>query len=262
MGLTMGPEGLAITKRAIDVMADGGIEAELCGVAPPDDGAASEDVPDLLMIWMSPGFPVGAFAFSHGLEKLVEDGVVCDRGHLEAWLSDLATMGSLRNDLILLAETWRGASERSAERVMNVSELALALQPSAERYLETVTQGAAFHQTVGAAWPAPGAVLHEGREIAYPVAVGLAAAQHGLPLAPTLNCYAIAFVSNLVSAAIRLSVIGQTDGQRTLAALLPLCRRVSAGAAAQSLYDLGSATIASDLASLFHETQYSRLFRS
>lgn len=225
-------------------------------------GGGQTAVPDLLLIWMSPSFPVGAFAFSHGLEKLVEDGIITGRHDLDEWLADLASIGSLRNDLILAAEAWRAAMALDALRLETASELALALQPSSERHLEAVTQGGSFLAAVRAAWPAPGLDMHRDGEVAYPIAVGLAAAAHGLPLRPVLSAYAVAFASNLVSAAIRLSVLGQTDGQRVLAAMLPLCREAAARAEMRSLDDLGSATLRTDLASLFHETQYSRLFRS
>ena len=99
-------------------------------------------------------------------------------------------------------------------------------------------------------------------EIAYPVAVGLAAGAHGLTLDITLEAFALSFVSNLVSAAVRLGPIGQTDGQRVIAALLPDLRRCATFALDATLGDLGSACVRSDIASMVHETQYSRLFRS
>ena len=149
--------------------------------------------------------------------------------------------------------------------LVGVNELALALQPSAERRLETVTQGTAFLATLTAAWPCPplsavSAVI--AAEAAFPVAVGAGTAAHSVSLEGTLHGYAIAFVSNLVSAAIRLSIVGQTDGQRVVAALTPALQRQSIAALTATLDDIGGATLRSDLASLAHETQYSRLFRS
>lgn len=242
------------------------------------DGAGRPDVVDadtrsapasphaLLQIWLSPAFPVGAFAYSHGLEQAAEFGWVRDRATLQAWLADLITDGSLRNDLIFLVHAWRGACERQDAALPEVVEQALAFQPSAERYLETTQQGRSFLTQIESAWPAPvltrlWPVLH-GNEIAYPVAVGIAAAAHGIPIADTLRAYALAFAGNLVSAAIRLSVIGQTDGQRIIACLLPTLETAARFAPTAALDDLGGAAFRSDIASLAHETQYSRLFRS
>jgi urease accessory protein len=195
----------------------------------------------------------------------VEQGWVRDQPTLVEWLSDLVVHGSIRNDMILLAETWRCARDGRWPDVGEVNALALAMQPSAERHLETVTQGNAFLETVRAAWGCVGldAVARTvAPDVAYPVAVGAAAAVHGLPLGETLNGFGTAAVSNLTSAAIRLSAVGQTDAQRTIAALLPDLVTGAAAAGHASLDDLGGAVYRSDIASLAHETQYTRLFRS
>lgn len=219
--------------------------------------------PAELFLWLSPAFPVGGFAFSHGLEKLVEDGIVSDRASLGAWLTDLATSGSLRNDLLLLAEAWRAVQANDPARLFAAAELAAALQPGAERQLETLTQGRGFGAACTAAWDVANlALLAERNRLAYPVAVGAAAADRSIPLEPTLDAYTLGFCSNLMSAAIRLSVIGQFDGQRVLADLLPILKAAALDAAAGTLDDLGGACFASDLASLAHETQHVRLFRS
>lgn len=230
--------------------------------APAPAGHALVLIPDLLLIWLSPSFPVGAFAFSHGLEMAVEDRLVAGLGDLESWLEDVTARGSLRNDLILVAEAWRAVCACDEARLRSAADLALALQPSAERYLETVTQGNAFRATLNAAWPITPRAFPSDVDIAYPIAVAIGAAGHGMALAPLLEAYAVSFLSNLVSAAIRLGVIGQTDGQRTLASLLAPCRAAAVAAASSSLDDLGGATFAADLMSLRHESQYSRLFRS
>jgi urease accessory protein len=216
------------------------------------------------MAWLSPAFPVGAFAYSHGLEFAHEAGDLPGRAALEAWLADLLARGSGRNDAILLAAAWRAAGAGDAAGLASVNELALALQPSAERLLETTTQGNAFVAALLAAWPAPGlALLQEiGTDIAYPVAVGAAAAAHELPLIETVEAFLLAFAANLVSAAVRLGIVGQTDGQRVTAALAPRAAGIAAESPGWTLDDLGSATLRSDLASLRHETQYTRLFRS
>jgi urease accessory protein len=224
------------------------------------DGGA---FPAELFLWLSPAFPVGGFAFSHGLEKLVEDGIVADRASLSAWLTDLATSGSLHNDLLLLAEAWRAVQANDPARFLAVAELAAALQPGAERQLESLTQGRGFGAACTAAWEVPSlALLAHSNRLAYPIAVGAAAADRNILLAPTLEAYALGFCSNLMSAAIRLSVIGQFDGQRVLADLLPILKAAARDAASGTLDDLGGACFASDLASLAHETQHVRLFRS
>jgi len=101
-----------------------------------------------------------------------------------------------------------------------------------------------------------------GNEVAYPVAVGVAAASHEIPLQVTLESYLLAVVTNFVSAAVRLIPLGQTDGIKIVARLTPKVREMAARAEKSSLDDVGGAAIRSDIASMKHETQYTRLFRS
>lgn len=225
----------------------------------------TDTLPAELFLWLSPAFPVGGFAFSHGLEKLVEDRAVTDKASLLTWLADLAQNGSLHNDLLLLAEAWRAARAQDRARLAAAADLAAALQPGAERQMETLTQGRGFVATCLAAWEVPNLTFLAQRalnRIAYPICIGTAAADRSVGLLPTLEAYALAFCSNLTSAAIRLSVIGQFDAQRIHAALTPLLKTAALNATAGCLEDLGSACFASDFAALAHETQHTRLFRS
>src|SRR5258707_529887 len=98
--------------------------------------------------------------------------------------------------------------------------------------------------------------------IVYPVAVGLVSAAHAIPLTPTMHAFFHALASNWISAAARLVPLGQTDSQRVLALLEPIVAATAARALQASIDDLGSASFRADLASMRHETQYTRLFRS
>ncbi|WP_460448331.1 urease accessory protein UreF [Alsobacter sp. SYSU BS001988] len=218
-----------------------------------------------LLVWLSPAFPVGAFAYSHGLEWAVETGQVSDAASAQAWIADLLDAGSGRNDAVLLAAAHRAASAGDMGALGAVAELALALQPSRERRLEAAAQGNAFMIAVRSAWPCAAVDSFAAAwndDVAYPVALGVAAAGHGAPLGAVLEAALLAFVGNVVSAVVRLGPIGQTDGQKIIAAMLPHVRAAAAFAAASSLDDVGGAAYRSDIASLRHETQYSRLFRS
>ncbi|GAA0312589.1 urease accessory protein UreF [Rhodovulum strictum] len=206
-----------------------------------------------LVQWLSPAYPVGAFAYSHGLEWAVQEGAVTDAASLRDWLADLLDHGAGRSDAILLAAAYNAADTAA---LAQIDATARAFQPSAERLLETTAQGAAFAQITAAIWPAdlPG--------FTYPVALGRAARLHDLPLVLTARMYLHAFTSNLVSAGIRLIPIGQTEGQTVLSALTPLCAEVAEAATALTLDDLASTAFLADIASMNHETQYSRLFRT
>jgi urease accessory protein len=218
-----------------------------------------------LLAWLSPTYPVGAYAYSHGLEWAIEAGAVTDETSLAAWLGDVLDLGAGRNDAILLAAAYEAAARGDLAALADVNDLALALAPSAELRLETRQQGRSFVGATLAAWPAPplAALVDSLRdEIAYPVAVGLSAAAHSLPLAPTLEAFLLAFMQNLVSTAVRLAPIGQTGGTRVLAALAPAVVALARQMPDLTTDDIGGATFRADLGSFLHESQYTRLFRS
>lgn len=204
----------------------------------------------ILHAWFSPAYPVGAFSYSHGLEWAIETGQVTDRDSLQAWVADLVEFGAGHSDAILVCASWH------ADNPATVAELAEALSPSRERNLETMAQGAAFARTTAAVWDL------ELPTMPYPVAVGRAARLLGIDLAPILPLFIQAFAANIISAGVRLIPLGQTDGQRITSTLMPLCASIAAVAETQSIDDIGSATFQTDIASMLHETQYTRLYRS
>lgn len=209
------------------------------------------------MTWLSPTYPVGAFSYSHGIERAIHDGVIADRSSLVVWLTELLERGSAWNDAVLLAAAWRGEQD-------DVAEVAEAMAGSRERHMETVLQGEAFAAAMGD-WTGgePTNGLADLRlDAAYPVEVGRAAASHGIELGPALTGYLHAFVSNLVQAAVRLVPLGQRAGVGAMADLEPVIIEASRRAATSSLDDLGSATFMSEITAMKHETQYSRVFRS
>ncbi|MGX5802934.1 urease accessory protein UreF [Bradyrhizobium sp. Arg314] len=211
-----------------------------------------------LMAWLSPAFPVGGFSYSHGLERAVHDGLIGDREDLARWLETLVEMGSAWNDAVLFAESWRRA--RDGGDLAEVAALTEALAGSQERHLETMLQGTAFLEAASA-WSSP-ALERLPADCPYCVAVGAVAGSGGIGLSEALSAFLQAFFSNLVQAAIRLGVIGQTDAVALLAGFEPLALMTASRAAASSLDDLGGAAINSDIMAMKHETQYSRLFRA
>lgn len=197
--------------------------------------------------WMSPAYPVGSFAWSHGLENAVARGQVRDAASLQDWLAVVLEQGSGRSDALLLCAAHRGE---------DVAELAAALAPSRERLMETMQQGAAFAAITRAVW---GLDL---RDAAYPVVVGRAAGMMGLPVVATAQVYLFSFASALTQAAQRLMPLGQTKGQQVLAALASLCQALGEVAASLGVDDIGASAFAIDIASMRHEVQEPRIFRS
>lgn len=214
-----------------------------------------------LFAWLSPSYPVGCYAYSHTLEWAVEAGDVTDEKTLVAWLIDLLTLGLGRNDAILLSHAYRAVEQKDRSALEALNELALALSPSSELYLETSQQGRSFLDATLAAWPSSRLLPLDG-DVAFPVAIGIAAAAHGIPLPITAEAYLFGLVQTLVSAAIRLAPIGQTAGIRVSAALADTVRDVARQGLNLSLDEIGGSTFRADLGSFHHENQYTRLFRS
>jgi urease accessory protein len=209
------------------------------------------------MTWLSPAFPVGAFSYSHGIERAVHDGLISDKTSLQDWLVDFINHGSVWNDAVLFAAGWRDGD--TGGNCLELSELGEAMAGSKERHMETMLQGSAFLQAIGHWGNAESGVA---KEMPYPVAVAIVAAQNQVACEPALAAYLHAVVSNLIQGAVRLVPLGQSHGVSLMAAMETQILAVTERAARSSLDDLGSAAIMSDIMAMQHETQYSRVFRS
>jgi urease accessory protein len=203
-----------------------------------------------LVQWLSPAFPTGGFAYSHGLEAVIADQDVTDAPALRRWLSEVLEFGAGRQDAILLVQALR------CNDPVPLDQLARALQPSAERLSETLEQGTAFARTVAGltGLDLPPACL--------PVAVGMAARPLGLPEAQVVALYLHAFASNLTSVAMRFMPLGQAAGQGVLASLHPLIDAMAAESVGWTLDDLGASALGADMAAMTHETMDVRIFRT
>ena len=202
-----------------------------------------------LIQWLSPAFPTGGFAYSHGLEQVMCEGVR-DAGAVAAWVSDVLRHGGGWNDAVILSLTLRG------EDADMLTDLARAMAGSAERLSETMDQGRAFAATVAALTGTP----HSPQPL--PVAVGLATRRLDLPVAEIVAHYLHGFAANLISAATRFLPLGQAQAQGALAGLHPLIADLAARAAKADLEVLETGCFGADLAAMRHETLDVRIFRT
>jgi urease accessory protein len=218
-----------------------------------------------LMAWLSPAYPVGAFSYSSGIEWAVEAGDIKDAETLRQWLAAMLAEGGGFCDAVLFVHAHRAIAKSDDAALRDVAALAAALVPSKERFLETTAQGRAFLDATKAAWPCPALVRLQDAwpgAVALPVAVAVACAGHDIACEPALGAFLQALTANWISAGVRLIPLGQTDGQRVLAALEATVAAAAERALATPLDEIGSATFRADLATMWHETQYTRLFRS
>ena len=203
-----------------------------------------------VMQWMSPAFPIGAFAYSHGLEWAIDKDHVSNGEKLQKWITDLLEYGSLRTDAIFISLILRGHDVRK------MNELSMALCPAGERLLETKLQGSAFAKVIEDVWQ------QDIGELSLPIAVALAAKNQSIEQDLILPAYLHAFCSNLISAAIRLIPIGQTEGQRIMLELYPTISDLVKTASESEIDDLNSACFFSDVSAMEHEHLQPRIFKT
>jgi urease accessory protein len=221
-----------------------------------------------LQSWLSPIFPTGSYSYSHGLEWAVETEHVHDRTSLVDWLAADLRYGSGRNEAIFFSTAWSCAADDDRAKLLEVAELAAAFRGTAEFALESAQQGSACRATLSQVWCDPllewlwEALSDRDVPSAAAVVLGIRSAQQGVPLVVALPAFLQSYIANLVTAGVRLIPLGQTDGQFAIAALEDAVLATSAFASSAGLEDLGSAGFMVDLASMAHETQYTRLFRS
>jgi len=240
-------------------------ETTITTITAMDEGALFD-----LLSWMSPAWPIGAFAHSGGIEWAVEAGHVTSRATTVAWIGDLLQHGPLFNEALFFLHALRAARAGDVARLVEVAELAVAAQSGFERHLETTAQGAAFRRialqsTQPSTFAALIAHVPDGA-LAYPVAAGCLFGCQGIPESHGLVAYLHGCVANLVSAAQRLVPLGQTDGQQTLLALRAPIRTLAAEVIALPDGDpflaLRGCTLVAEIGCMAHETQYTRLFRT
>ena len=203
-----------------------------------------------LMQWLSPAFPIGGFAYSHGLEWAINKGYVSNREELQKWISDLLEYGSLKNDAILIKLVLQGYDPKE------INELAMALCPASERLSETQLQGGAFCKIMREVWSL------EIDDLTLPIALALAAKNESIDQNLVVPAYLHSFCSNLISVAMRLIPIGQTDGQKILRELSPLISDSVRAVAKSNKDDLGSACFLSDVSAMQHEYLQPRVFKT
>ena len=221
-----------------------------------------------LQSWLSPAFPTGSYSYSHGLEWAVEAGHISDRESLVDWLEADLRYGSGRNEAIFFLEAWRCAIADDRAKLFQIAEMAAAMRGTSEFALESSQQAAACLAMLRQAWPDRALdwlarILCERQvQPALAVVLGVASARQRIPALLALPAFLQSYLANLVTAGVRLIPLGQTDGQLAIAELEDAVLAAGAQAEEATMDDLGSAAFMVELASMAHETQYTRLFRS
>ena len=205
-----------------------------------------------VMAWLSPSYPIGSFAYSHGLEFEIASGNITEKQEVKQWVEDLLKFGSGWNELVLFSLAYKSDINSLEE----LSNFAKALAQSKERYEETLALGRAFAKVTSKL------VMLTGQDMPLPIVMGMCAKNEDISLEYILPLFAHNFAANLISVAVRLVPLGQTAGQQVLFELFPTIEEVANKALAASIADLGTSCILADIASMKHEILKTRIFRS
>ena len=217
----------------------------------------------------SPALPIGAFAYSQGLEPATSAGWVRDEESARLWITGLLESQLATLDLPILGRLYDAWGEAPGPgdaapppAVATWSAFLLASRPSSELQTEERHLGAGLARVL-AEVGLPEATAWAARpELTYATMFALAARRWNVPLAAAAQGFAFTWAETQTSAAVRLVPLGQSAGQRILAAAAATIPAVVTRALALDADEIGAASPRLAVASAWHETQYSRLFRS
>ena len=213
----------------------------------------------------SPSLPIGAFAWSQGLEAAVDKGWITGQADAAHWVEGVVTHGLARLDIPILLRLHAQLGARAFDRAGAWNRWLLACRETRELWEEDTHIGAALGRLL-TSLEAP--VMtdwqrhHDRAPLSYVAAFALAAVHLALPARTAALGYLWAYCENQAAALIKLGVLGQTGAQRLLGGLHEPMRDAIHGAGALSDADLGMSLAGLAMASAHHETQHSRLFRS
>lgn len=209
----------------------------------------------------SPALPVGAYSYSQGLERAIDEGVVRDAPTAETWIRDVLVFVVARYEAIVLARLMRAFEADDRDGVADWNARFLASRESAELRAETVQMGFSLRRLLGALGEVP-APLERLEAPCFPAAFAGAAHAWQIPREDALLGFLWSWVENQALAAVKSLPLGQTDGQRMMLGLGAGLHAIAARALEATDEDLSNFAPGFALMSARHETQYSRLFRS
>ena len=224
--------------------------------------SASDHAQFRLWQLISPALPVGAYAYSAGLEYAADCGWVTDEAAAQQWISGQLQHNLCTLDVALLARLYQAWQHHDHDTAANWNRFLLASRESQELRTEDIHLGAALAQLLPELGLEAARDWQTPRPTAYATLFALAAAHWQIPLSATAQGYLWAWCENQVAAAIKLIPLGQTAGQRIMSHISQqLAQAVERGLTLCD-DDIGAMAPAVAIASAKHETQYSRLFRS
>ena len=202
----------------------------------------------ILQIWFSSSFPIGSFAYSHGLEAMIDNKYIKDEKDILKCIDVLTNHGTLKNDFIYIKETYEG---------YELNDIVLANAASKERYFETISLGKSFSKILKETWS-----FDLEPNLSYPICIGKAGLHFKIPFDKLITFYFQSFISNLINICVKHIPLGQKIGQDCLLKSTSIAENFFKNSKKLNLKDLGGITFNLDLHSIHHEKLTSRIYIS
>jgi len=210
----------------------------------------------------SPGLPVGAYAYSEGLEQAVAGGEIGDRDAALDWVGGLLEHSVARLDVPLFARMHAAWTDHDEGEVRRRSAELLAYRETAELRAADRWIGQALARLLAALEVAGSRGWERRAEASFAALFALGCCRFAVPVHPGACGLAWTWAENLVTVAVKLVPLGQTDGQRILFALGERIPGACAAGLELADEDIGASAPGAAIASSRHERQRTRLFRS
>ena len=205
-----------------------------------------KDPLQILQIWFSSSFPVGSYAYSHGLEALIDDDKVKNKDDVREYLVALLFYGSLRNDYIFLKSVYMGEE---------INDLILASASSKERYIEMIDMGNSFRKIMKDSWEL---VLEENTSFVY--CISKAALHFNIKFDDLIKFYLQSYISNLINVCVKHIPMSQKDGQILNVNFIDQIQKFLDQSYQLTLKDIGTSFFIGDIFAIKHENLDSRIY--
>ena len=205
-----------------------------------------KDPLQILQIWFSSSFPIGSYAYSHGLEALIDNKKIKNKDEVKEYLNALLFFGTLRNDFIFIKSIYDGEE---------IDELILASATSKERKIEMIDMGNSFRKIMKDSW---GLALPENTSFIYCLAK--AGLYFNINFDDLIKFYLQSFISNLINVCVKHIPMSQKDGQIINVNFIDQIQKFLTQSKHLTLNDVGSTFFIGDIFSIKHERLESRIY--
>ena len=205
-----------------------------------------KDPLQILQIWFSSSFPIGSYAYSHGLESLIDNKKIKDKSDVIEFLEAVLFYGTLRNDYIFLKSIYNN---------IEINDLILSSATSKERQIEMIAMANSFRKIMRESWD-----LHLEDNTAFIYCIGKSAMHFNIDLDNLIKFYFQSFIANLINVCVKHIPISQKDGQKINVMFINKIQNFLNNNTNINLNDIGTTFFIGDLFSMKHEKQDTRIY--